>query len=168
MANTKKSIERLLWRFREQKAFLPNENDITALNEIVEFYNAQTNSIAASQEPFAKLYIYLYRSLLKKFDFTVFDKMPQRLLMDQLQKTLIDHITDLTFDLNTSEMYMTMDKMGYDLDGKQNDEQNIAILSTNAGAKAIIDKSFDYEFVSKAIISQVNEVIDTVNHPKYK
>lgn len=60
-----KAIERLAWRFKQNKMFTPNENDIEALNTIIVHFNKENETV--SHLPFAKLFLLTYHDLLPIF-----------------------------------------------------------------------------------------------------
>lgn len=53
----KDAIQRLQWRFGNNKQFLPNQNDADAFNLILDFINSSVKKDVIENELFAKLYV---------------------------------------------------------------------------------------------------------------
>lgn len=53
----KDAIQRLQWRFGNNKQFLPNQNDADAFNLILDFINSSVKKDVLENELFAKLYV---------------------------------------------------------------------------------------------------------------
>lgn len=75
-----KAIKRLSWRFSQQKAFKPNENDINALNDVIKHLNESDKKQINDNRLFAKLYIYNLTETIRKFESTIFEKEIQKSL----------------------------------------------------------------------------------------
>lgn len=71
----KESIQRLQWRFSQGKQFTPNQNDIDALNKVIDYINNSVKKEINENELFAKLYV----------------------------KTLTDYLTCLNNDVDASQ-----------------------------------------------------------------
>ncbi|HET8736224.1 MAG TPA: hypothetical protein VFM69_06480 [Pricia sp.] len=72
-----KSLQRLQWRFKQGKAYKPNENDIAAYNRLVDYVNDTKRSYVVDNILFTKLYIFCYGEFLRHYEATVHDKIPQ-------------------------------------------------------------------------------------------
>ena len=73
-----KAFNRLGWRFTSSKPFSPNDNDIDALNCIINWVNRQTSQTIKNNQLFAKLYIYHLNQTIRYFESTVFNDIPQK------------------------------------------------------------------------------------------
>ena len=104
--NIQKAVQRLHWRFTSNASFKANTSDLSALNDIIQYVNAEEEKTRLNQVLFAKLYVKVYQRILESNQTDVFD-----------QKTKIDFYTDVfsppldqlieefTKGLNHSEMY---------------------------------------------------------------
>lgn len=109
-----KSIQRLSWRFGNGN-FTPNQNDINALNGIIEWVNDQRKITLNQNHLFAKLYIYYLNQFIDKYQTTVFDTIPQK----ELSK-LLDTPLDLFYEafqrsLNSNKLMEVLQDNGVEL-----------------------------------------------------
>lgn len=73
-----RSISRLKWRFSQGKSFAPNQDDINALNEIMEFCSSKMEETFNDNQLFGKLYCYLFVQFVKYYKTTYDDPIPQK------------------------------------------------------------------------------------------
>ena len=71
--NVDKAIQRIAWRFSQEKSFKPNANDVDSLNCLIDWINRQRNETIKSNQLFGKLYIYFLNQQIKKYDTTVLE-----------------------------------------------------------------------------------------------
>lgn len=162
--DSKKALERLVWRFSTGKAFTPNQNDKEALNAIILLYNNSTTNISQSQEPFAILYIYLINAFMTSYDCMPNNEIIQnkinellsfglRYHIEELQKTINSKIVDNVFNKDVKS-----DKIGYQMN--ENEKKETLEQIKNINEMDIIEKQVDYNYVSENIIQQVNKQLD--------
>lgn len=73
-----KAIDKLKWRLSTVKSFTPNQNDVDALNCIIDYINNQAKGNVNNNLLFAKLYIYTYNQFLKHYKSSIFDEITQK------------------------------------------------------------------------------------------
>lgn len=83
--NILKDIGRLSWRFGTKKAFLPNQEDINALNSIITWVNREKEQRINENRYFGKLAIYCLMREIEHFKDT---KMAERKLHNILELPL--------------------------------------------------------------------------------
>ena len=91
----KKALEHLAWKFKN--SWKPTPKDIEAFNEVAEFTEAKLKQQYNDNQLFAKIYITFYGELLKYYDSTVFDPIPQKALnkiLDTPIETIIQKFLD--------------------------------------------------------------------------
>lgn len=91
----KKALEHFEWKLSNK--WQPTEKDIEAYNEIVEFTETKLKQQYNDNQLFAKLYISFYGELIKYYDTTVFDNVPQKALhkiLDTPMENLIQKFLD--------------------------------------------------------------------------
>ena len=94
----KRAVEHFTWKLDpKNKQWKATKNDVEALNTILEFTELKLNQQYADNQLFAKLYITFYGELLKFYDATVFDKIPQKAL-HQILDTPIESIIEKFVD----------------------------------------------------------------------
>jgi len=135
-----KSIQRIAWRFSQGKAFLPNENDTDALNGIIAFYNQQQEQISFSQEPFAKMYLYLYREMILKKQFEDVNIPLRKALVDALSVPIDFHIGNIKSEMETVRI------------------GNVA-AKENVKTEDILAAHIDQSKLSKFFINQINQIL---------
>lgn len=72
----KKALEHFEWKL--SNSWKPTTKDIEAYNEIVEFTETKLKQQYNDNQLFAKLYITFYGELLKYYNASVFDNIPQK------------------------------------------------------------------------------------------
>ena len=90
-----KAIQHFQFKFKNN--WNPTEKDIEAYNQIVEFTEAKLKQQYNENQLFAKLYISFYGELIKYYDTTVFDNVPQKALhkiLDTPIETIIQKFLD--------------------------------------------------------------------------
>lgn len=108
MPDTKKAIQRLQWRFNQGNSFRIFDEDKQALNTIIKFYNVNNAEIKRDQEPFAKLYIKFYASLISYYGTTVLDTIPQIELHKILEKPLSQIVQEFTNEVNSQDLFQRL------------------------------------------------------------
>ena len=92
-----KGVNRLRWRFSSNTSFKPNQNDIEALNSVLEWIGSQKKINVLNQDLFAKLYIYELIRFLRQYDTTIFNDIVQKELSQVLDKPL-SHFYDTFYE----------------------------------------------------------------------
>ena len=97
----KKALEHFEWKLSNK--WQPTEKDIEAYNEIVEFTEKQLKQQYNDNQLFAKLYISFYGELIKYYDTTVFDNVPQKALHKILDTPIENLIQKFLDKVNLQE-----------------------------------------------------------------
>lgn len=130
--NISKSIQRLKWRFTSGKQFLPNENDIEALNEIIEYCGIKEKQQLIDNQLFGKMYIYLYWQFMIYYKCSFVDEIPQKELHKLLNKDLRTLINDVLDCNRLSELELHIKKEsslnGFKVDGYKEIADNFKIM----------------------------------------
>lgn len=164
----KDAIQRFVWRFGKG-TFTPNQNDVEALNEVINYYNATEKQQYEANELFAKLYITMYGVYLKHYKSTVFDTRARGQMHKILDKPLIQIIEDFKDVLNNSEFYYLMNDSGIDLRGqtlklseqKEKEVQTIQEkIKDPENALKFTGDVWDIETVTENVIAEVNNAIN--------
>ena len=98
-----KAIERLSWRFGECDNIKPNQTDLNALNEVIEYIADSKKELLSQNLLFAKLYIAVYKRTMEHYDSDVLDPIPQKELHRFLSKPIEWHYENFTEFLNQKE-----------------------------------------------------------------
>jgi hypothetical protein len=173
MLNTKSAINRIAWRFQEGKAFKPNEKDVDALNKIIEFYNASSSDINYSQEPFAKLYFFLYLNLLRTRQREDQNLKPAKILNQVLESPMIILLSDVLEHLNTYRCDKVLDivthegKAWSEMTDKECKEfrktKEYKEQLSKVDLQKLVDSQLSYEDLEKTLCSHVNELLENYN-----
>lgn len=164
-----KSLSRIKWRFEQGKSFIPNETDITAFNDILLYYEETQKQQFEANELFAKLYIYIFQKVLEQEKSTVFDNRARNKIGNLLKLPLTQIIENLVKSLNESEQYCFFDDLGIDLtkhpllstrEEKQKEVDKMVLQLKKEGFERLRGDVWDYETVSKALVSEVNQMIN--------
>ena len=106
--NIEKSLQRIGWRFGQNKAFTPNAGDIQAYNELVEYHEMKKAEQVTNHKLFCKLYIFLFREFTRHYQATVMDEIPQKELHKILDREMGSLIHEVMEDLNMFELQNTI------------------------------------------------------------
>lgn len=166
--NIEKSVRRIAWRL--SNGWKANQNDIDAVNEIIEFVNAKQKEQIKDNQLFAKMYIHIYGEYLKFYKATVFDEIPQKELHKILDTPLSEIIENFKKDLNDSERYEIMKSLGMEdkhpatrTDQEKQKEKEITeqILEKHSHDEIFFNDIWDYKTVEKNLIIQINAVLNS-------
>lgn len=110
----KKAASRLKWRFRKEKgsfkSFTPNDNDIEALNCILNWINNQKKETLNNNQLFAKLFIYHLTMIIRHYQTTVLDPIPQKELSKLLSYPLEHFYKAFESDLYENQLQKLLGK----------------------------------------------------------
>lgn len=166
MADIEKSINRISWRFSQNKPFKPNENDITALNEIIAFYNNTINDISRSQEPFAKLFLYLYKCHFMNYNNGIDTVKPERILNDVMQTPISAIVDDVVMEVNNSKMHdvfkelTTIGKHSSDMTPEEKEVNKLEVSKIEPDN--VFDTCLDRDFISKSLFQMINKILQSI------
>ena len=165
-----KALERLSWRFSQRKPFIANQNDINALNQVIEYCDKKQSEQIQNYQLFAKLYVYLYGQFLDYYKTTVFDPIPQKELHKILDKSLWFLIEEFTQTLNESERYGFMTEAGVDMNKhpltvpESDKKQQVAalnkMLQDNKNMEIFKGQAWSVEDVKENLETQINAAIN--------
>ena len=164
---TEKAIKRLVWRFKDQKAFTPNKEDISALNSLISLYKTSSESINYSQEPFAKLYLFLYFELLAMREYQDKNIKPANLLSKILNSPFSFQIQDIQARLNGYKQNefiastLKANKITSDMTDEQYNKAKEALNKVDLGK--ITDNQLSYDEVKNALFNEVNKHLENYN-----
>jgi hypothetical protein len=158
-----KAIQRLITRFSGGNAITPNDADRAALKSIVSNYNDQGTEINFSQEPFAKLYLFLYFNLLYVREYEDPNLKPAQMLQNVLDRPLMVLLSDITERLNANRSNKVIkDKINsFDLSKMNDDEYKLYKKEVEKpDLDKLIDAHLSYEDVSDQLMSKVNQLLE--------
>lgn len=165
-----KAVNRLEWRFKNTWRQSLKEDDIHALNKIIEFIEDKHKKQIQDYHLFAKLYIMVYAQFLEKYNATVFDKIPVKELSRYLDQPLENIIQRFTDKLNESELYELFNEVGIEQkhpvlvgEEQKNKETDLLIETINSdeNLRRLKGQVWDYETIKENIELQVNNAINT-------
>ena len=159
---TDKAIQRLITRFSGGNAITPNDADRAALKSIVQNYNEDANSINFSQEPFAKLYLFLYSEVIthRSKDNSI---KPVKILnnilltsMDELMQNIYTKLNGYRWDEVIKEIKPDEFK------GNLSNEEYTLRKNKIAGEHLdkLMEKSLSYDEISNQLINKINELTE--------
>ena len=165
--HTEKAIKRLVWRFKDQKAFTPNKEDISALNEVISLYKTSSESINYSQEPFAKLYLFLYFELLAMREYQDKNIKPANMLSKILNSPFSFQIQDIQARLNgyRQDELITSTLKANNITSDMTSEQYEKVKENldKVDLSVIVENQLSYDEVKTALFSEVNKQLENYN-----
>lgn len=174
---TKESLQRIQWRFSEamkkQKGFIPNKNDVDALNEVIEYFVKSNEQRFNSNELFAKLYMWHRIELMKRYKEDIFGEVVPKLMFNYLEKPISYYIDRFTELLNEFEYVKMLEnekvplKPSYIMKNHEliNHNQKVSrFMKENPEFfEAIEGKLFDKDQVRDNIITEINQIIQVLS-----
>jgi hypothetical protein len=160
-----KNIERMFWRL-SNGAFTPNQNDVKAMTEIVEWINRQKQQSIHEQYLFAKLYCHVF---IQEIEYYKDTKYAQRKIHEYLKFPIIGHYELFLEKLNFYETMKFSRHIGlcekHPLLKTETEEQNDKELLKKHEAEYMkhVKGLWTYEQVEKGLNNQITEAI---NHYK--
>ncbi len=156
--DSKKALERLVWRFSTGKAFTPNQNDKEALNSIILLYNEDRSTLNYSQDPFAKMYLFLYLNLLRKREYDDSTITPARILHRVLDNPLSVLVSEITENINSMITANYLKEKGIDMDNPLKKEGENKLSDTDIDKIMSIQKTYDE--INDILIGNINNILD--------
>jgi|GEM_PF-5258637 len=159
---TEIAIQRLITRFSGGNAITPNDADRAALKSIVQNYNDSQSKINYSQEPFAKLFLFLYNEVITEREKDNSIK-PVKILknilstpMDQLLQNIYTKLNGYRWDEVIREIKPDEFK------GNLSDEEYIKIKNKIAGEHLdkLMEKSLSYDLIKSQLIGKINQLMN--------
>lgn len=105
----KSAGERLLWRFKQGKAFKPNDLDLDALKCLLSWVNRQTSENISNNQLFAKLYIYHLTMNIRYYETTVLNEFPVGDLHRLLSRPLSSFYKSFFIDIHNNQLNKLID-----------------------------------------------------------
>ncbi len=155
MKNIKQAIEHFQWKFKN--SWKPTPKDLEAFNTIVDFVNSKHAQQIKQQQLFGKLQVTYYGELLKYYQSTVFDSIPQKELHKQLDKSWDEIFEDFINKHQMIEMSLLIPKEHRDKHPKELKRLGIDIKSVS---------KLDKEETEKNLTSQINYALNQYNKQK--
>jgi len=137
---TRDAIYSISKRFSKGKAFYPNENDAKALNTIIQIYNRQQQEINFSQEPFAKIYLFLYKNLVMKKIYDDDQYQISQVLRDVLNVPISHHIANIKFEMENLRI-------------------SKEVAKEKVNPESILSIDIDQGRINSFLIAQINDVL---------
>jgi hypothetical protein len=160
-----KDLQRLKWRLTNG-GFKPNEKDLIAFNNIVNYLNESEKVIQRDQKPFAILYVTFYNQLKRQ------GIEPQRYIREILEKGLGYAIEQLTADLNSSIQTQFFKKYGLNEEflnhiTPQEREQELEKIKEITDI-ADLYRSYDYSFIADNLNIEINRLLNFYDTHKFQ
>ena len=102
--NIDRSLKRLTWRFKTTRPFTPDQEDINALNELIEYVGKKEKQQLIDNQLFGKLYIFVFGEFIRHYDATPQDVIPQKELHKILDKDLRTIVNEFVDKVNNAKL----------------------------------------------------------------
>lgn len=158
---TEKAIQRLTWRFSEQKAFTPNTNDVEALNVIIEWMNKQHENRLKSNHHYAKLFMVIYIDYLRHYKEA---NLSLKEITKCLKKPLSEYYYIFFSELNNRKFLDTVDFLNIKDDIDLNDpEWNIDKMKQTISDNTAIVKENQQALLKSLETFSLTEITNRLN-----
>jgi hypothetical protein len=149
-----KAIQRFTWRFKN--GWKANENDLEALNTIIDFINNKHNAQLANNEVAFKLYITAFSWFIDHYKTDVFDSIPQKELHKLLNTPLEPFIKRFTDKINSRALEGVLKEKGINPLQVVRNAQNGLKNDVSEVSVDVFDDVYDLESVSQILQTQFN------------
>ena len=164
---TEQGIRHLIEKFKptekgkDQQVWI-NDKERNALGSIIKFYNERNASVNYSQEPFAKLFLFLYNEVITEREKDNSIK-PVKILknilstpMDQLLQNIYTKLNGYRWDKVIREIKPDEFK------GNLSDEEYIKLKNKIAGEHLdkLMEKSLSYDLIKSQLIGKINQLMN--------
>ena len=175
--NIQKAVQRLHWRFSQNKPFKANTNDLSALNDIIKYVNQEEEKTRLNHTVLAKLFIKTYQNVLYQKKTDVFDQDTKlQFYKHVFEPTLEQLISEFTFEMNQTGLYHVLNEffgetkhpLLRDAEEQAKMENDAARLSKEAMSNENVMnqlslKEWDEQTVKECLMSELNYLINTYN-----
>ena len=165
--NIEKAINRLQFRFSSGNQFKPNNYDLEGVNYIIDWVNNQRSETFNNNVLFAKLFMYVFADLTRKYESNFLDTFIQKelyKLLDTDLKIYYSRITDLVNDITKFEYFKSKGVNLVHPMIKTNDDKirELEILKnmSKEDLKPLIDNEFTQDDVINILNSMITECLN--------
>lgn len=157
-----KNVERMFWRL-SNGSFTPNQNDLKAMTEIVEWINRQKEQTLKENYMFAKLYCMQF---IQEIEYYKDINFAQRNLHEMLEKSVVEHYDRFHEKLNFVELMKYSKNIGLSVKhpafvNAEEQEIDKRILKENEKEYIeYVNGIWSYEKVQKSLNNQMTEAIN--------
>lgn len=155
--STDKSLNHLVKKFqgciKDKRPFWVSDYDVLCINNVVDHIERDREKKPYRHSLFSKLFVFLYGQLLIKYQTTVFDEIPQRVLSRIIERPLSNHIKDFLNQLNANEAYLLI------RDFSDNADQHPA-LDSNKNVVDVDVNVWDYQTVREHLQAMISEALN--------
>lgn len=169
--NIEKNIQRLSWRFSNGKAFKPNQNDIDSLNFIIDWVNRQRSETINNNILYAKLYMYVFADLVRKYESNFLDDLMQKELHRIIDTDLNVFYERITSLINDHAQFEFLRSKGFSLkhpmqiSKEQKDKERLIIKNlTEEDIQKIKDNHIEKEDVISNLNLMITESLNRFSH----
>lgn len=162
------ALNRLVWRLspdpeKGYKNFKPNDNDVNALNRIIQHVNDSRDTTVRNNQIFAKMFIWCYSWMLDhygeelrdgtKVSASVFDDIPQKELNKQLDRPISEYYSRFLDKLNDREMFI----LKQEIEERQRVDPKALEKLSKEERQIITGKAWELETVTENLNSMIAE-----------
>jgi hypothetical protein len=152
-----KNVNRMFWRLSSGK-FTPNDTDVKAFKEIVEWINREKSQTLHKQQLFAKLYVDRFLSDVLRFEDFEFAQYSTNSVLNKPLNMLFEEFQER---INLMELIKYCNQKDISLD--ITDEVQIEKISNEEDFLKMTKGRWTFEQVEKSLSNQITESIN-----KYK
>lgn len=162
-----KAIKRLVWRFENFEVIRVNENDLDAIDVIVDFANNYKYRPFYSNIHFSKLYAYVILDLLKKYKTSIDSPIVHGKINKILNTSFKILAKDIADYLNDFIRQNLLEKAGYKNKFHLNQEErtqvlnNLSMLLKNKTNKEYLyNGAWTQNEIEEGLINQINSFLN--------
>lgn len=170
--NFDKAFNRILWRFQECKTIRVNDEDIKAINKIVDYVNKSNTQNFNNNIYFAKLYAFSLGSFLERYNTTLDNPIPHKQLHELLNRPFGNIVSDIASKQNVYYQYKILEEAGCSLEKhpsmipekeKKNTIYNLEkLIYLGDNKNLFLNGAWSVEEVERGIKEQISNFINGI------
>jgi hypothetical protein len=160
-----KAIQRIQWRMNEG-GWKSNENDIEAINSIIDHINESSRSLVNQNDLFARLFVEVMRRTVKVQGVKFTDKNATRWILEAMEIPFHQHVTLLTKELNDQSFFEKMEKNGVEMKHpalKTDVQKKQEVDTLYKNYVEVLKNEWDEKTVEYFLVSSITHIINKFN-----
>ena len=161
--NLKTAINRITWRLKNG-----NQNDIDALNCVIDYINTQDSDVVNNNLIFAKLFIYNLNQNINHYKASVFDDIPQKELSRILDMPLERFYLSFKQSLDDNMQKRVFLKNGIEIgthpatksESELKDDEMKREYMSDKDVKVILQDNYSLEVVTKKLNTMISTALN--------
>ena len=160
-----KAIQRIQWRMNEG-GWKANENDIEAINSIIDHINDSNRNLVQQNDLFARLFVEVMRRTVSVQGVKFTDKNATRWILEAMEIPFSQHVELLTKELNEQSFFEKLEKNGVEMKHpvlKTDVQRKKEVDAIHSNYVEVLKDEWDEKTVEYFLVSSITHIINKFN-----